>query len=125
MSSFAFRTEFMASFEAASGGIFKEEWIKYDEDEPDNGRYFIAVDLAGFENVAAATTAKKKRLDQSAIAIVRSHLMDGTSKTSNTVDGTSKNQPKESSTQFEITNPYASALSEAHSKMRFCRTLAI
>ena len=28
MSSFAFRQEFMASFEAASGGIFKEEWIK-------------------------------------------------------------------------------------------------
>ena len=71
MSSFAFRTEFMASFEAASGGIFKEEWIKIDEDEPKNGRYFVAVDLAGFENVAAATTAKKKRLDQSAIAIVK------------------------------------------------------
>ena len=71
MSSFAFRTEFMASFEAASGGIFKEEWIKIDEDEPADGRYFVAVDLAGFENVAAATTAKKKRLDQSAIAIVK------------------------------------------------------
>jgi phage terminase large subunit-like protein len=71
MSSFAFRTEFMASFEAASGGIFKEEWIKIDEDEPKEGRYFVAVDLAGFENVAAATTAKKKRLDQSAIAIVK------------------------------------------------------
>jgi predicted phage terminase large subunit-like protein len=71
MSSFAFRTEFMASFEAASGGIFKEEWIKIDEEEPKDGRYFVAVDLAGFENVAAATTAKKKRLDQSAIAIVK------------------------------------------------------
>ena len=71
MSSFAFRTEFMASFEAASGGIFKEEWIKFDEEEPKDGRYFVAVDLAGFENVASATTAKKKRLDQSAIAIVK------------------------------------------------------
>mgnify|MGYP007071604090 CR=1 FL=1 len=71
MSSFAFRQEFMASFEAASGGIFKEEWIKYDDEEPSEGRYFIAVDLAGFENVAAATTAKKKRLDQTAIAIVK------------------------------------------------------
>ena len=71
MSSFAFRTEFMASFEAASGGIFKEEWIKIDDEEPKDGRYFVAVDLAGFENVAAATTAKKKRLDQSAIAIVK------------------------------------------------------
>ena len=71
MSSFAFRTEFMASFEAASGGIFKDEWIKIDDEEPKDGRYFVAVDLAGFENVAAATTAKKKRLDQSAIAIVK------------------------------------------------------
>jgi predicted phage terminase large subunit-like protein len=71
MSSFAFRTEFMASFEAASGGVFKEEWLKYDDQEPNIGRYYIAVDLAGFENVASATTAKKKRLDQSAIAIVK------------------------------------------------------
>jgi phage terminase large subunit-like protein len=71
MSSFAFRQEFLASFEAASGGIFKEEWIKVDEEEPKDGRYYIAVDLAGFENVAVATTAKKKRLDQSAIAVVK------------------------------------------------------
>jgi predicted phage terminase large subunit-like protein len=71
MSSFAFRTEFMASFEAASGGVFKEEWLRYSEEEPNIGRYYIAVDLAGFENVASATTAKKKRLDQSAIAIVK------------------------------------------------------
>lgn len=71
MSSFAFRTEFLASFEAASGGIFREEWIKVDEEEPDHGRYYVAVDLAGFENVASATTAKKKRLDQSAIAVVK------------------------------------------------------
>jgi predicted phage terminase large subunit-like protein len=71
MSSFAFRTEFMASFEAASGGIFKEEWVKIDDNEPNIGRYYVAVDLAGFENVALATTAKKKRLDQSAIAIVK------------------------------------------------------
>ncbi len=61
----------MASFEAASGGIFKEEWIKVDDEEPDSGRYFVAVDLAGFENVAIATTAKKKRLDRSAIAVVK------------------------------------------------------
>ena len=71
MSCFAFRQEFMASFEAASGGVFKEEWIKYSDEEPKDGRYYVAVDLAGFEDVAAATTAKKKRLDQSAIAVVK------------------------------------------------------
>ncbi len=51
MSSFAFRQEFLASFEAASRDIFKEDWIKIDEEEPSDGRYFIAVDLAGFINV--------------------------------------------------------------------------
>lgn len=71
MSSFAFRQEFMASFEAGGGNIFKPEWIKFTDEEPKDGRYFIAVDLAGFENVAAAITAKKKRLDQTAIAIVK------------------------------------------------------
>lgn len=71
MSSFAFRQEFMASFEAAGGSIFKEEWIKFSDEEPKDGRYFVAVDLAGFEQVAAANTAKKKRLDQTAIAIVK------------------------------------------------------
>lgn len=71
MSSFSFRQEFMASFEAASGGIFQEEWIRFDEEEPKEGRFFIAVDLAGFEDVAAANTAKKKRLDQTAIAVVK------------------------------------------------------
>ena len=71
MSSFAFRQEFMASFEAASGGIFKEEWIKFDRDEPKDGRYFIAVDLAGFADVVHANTARKKRLDQTAIAVVK------------------------------------------------------
>ncbi len=48
MSSFAFRQEFLASFEAASRDIFKEDWIHIDENEPETGNYFIAVDLAGF-----------------------------------------------------------------------------
>ena len=71
MSSFAFRLVFMASFEAASGGIFKEEWIKYEEEEPKEGRWYIACDIAGFSDVAYANTARKKRLDQTAIAIVK------------------------------------------------------
>ena len=51
MSSFAFRQEFLASFEAASRDLFKEEWIEIVDNEPDVCRYFIAVDLAGFINV--------------------------------------------------------------------------
>ena len=71
MSSFAFRQEFMASFEAASGGLFKEDWIQYDEQEPEKGRWYISCDIGGFTDVAYANTARKKRLDQTAIAIVK------------------------------------------------------
>lgn len=73
MSSFAFRQEFLASFEAAASEIFKDEWIKYSEEEPEDGDYYIAVDLAGFEDVAKEAGNKKKRLDETAIAIVKVH----------------------------------------------------
>ncbi len=71
MSSFAFKQEFMASFEAASSELFKEEWIVVDGKEPQEGSYFIAVDLAGFEDVASQQMAKKKLLDETAIAVVK------------------------------------------------------
>lgn len=71
MSSFAFKQEFMAAFEAASSDLFKEEWIKFDAAEPKEGSYYIAVDLAGFEDVASQTMNKKKLLDETAIAVVK------------------------------------------------------
>lgn len=71
MSSFAFRQEFQASFEAAGSEVFKEEWLKYEEKEPEEGDYYMAVDLAGFEDVASETSSKKKRLDQTALALVK------------------------------------------------------
>ena len=73
MSSFAFRQEFLASFEAAASEIFNENWIKINSTEPKIGDYFIAVDLAGFEDVAKEASNKKKRLDETAIAIVKVH----------------------------------------------------
>lgn len=73
MSSFAFRQEFMASFEAASRNIFKEEWIHIDEEEPKDGNYFIAVDLAGFIKVDKDAGNKNTKLDETAIAIVKVH----------------------------------------------------
>lgn len=69
MSSYAFRTEFMASFEAQGSEIFKEEWIKFG-DTPDGGDYYIAIDLAGFQEVGAKRS-KNTKLDQSAIAVVK------------------------------------------------------
>ena len=71
MSSYAFRQEFMASFEAMGSEIFKEDWVKFSDEEPDVGDYYIAVDLAGFADVESATKSKNKKLDQTAIAIVK------------------------------------------------------
>jgi len=74
MSSYAFRQEFMASFEALGSEIFKEDWIQFSNTEPDDGDYYIAVDLAGFADVASNATGKGKRLDKTAIAIVKAGM---------------------------------------------------
>jgi len=70
LSSFAFKQEYMASFTNAGSNIFREEWLKYGE-EPEHGSYYIACDLAGFEEVARQAANSKKRLDQTAIAVVK------------------------------------------------------
>jgi len=72
MSAFSFRQEFMASFEAQGSELFKEEHVKFNEEEPDEGQYYIAVDLAGFADVEKATT-KTSRLDQTAISVVKAN----------------------------------------------------
>ena len=69
MSSYAFRQEFMASFEARGSEMFKEEWVKFSE-APEIGDYYISIDLAGFEDVSKKRT-KNSKLDESAIAIVK------------------------------------------------------
>ncbi len=70
MSAFSFRQEFMASFEAHGSELFKEEDVLFSEEEPTDGEYYIAVDLAGFADVQKATT-KTARLDQTGIAVVK------------------------------------------------------
>ena len=70
LSSFAFKQECLSSFDTAGADIFKSEWFKKSE-EPQYGSYVIAVDLAGFEDVAKNAGAAKKRLDESAIAVVK------------------------------------------------------
>lgn len=70
MSSYAFRQEFMASFEARGSEMFKEDWVKISEDRPtEEGDYYIAIDLAGFEEVNKKRT-KNSKLDDTAIAVV-------------------------------------------------------
>lgn len=63
MSTFAFRQEYMASFEARGSDIFKESYIKYGT-EPKSGVFFIAGDLAGFDST-------KKNLDNSVFCVVK------------------------------------------------------
>lgn len=71
LSTFAFNQEYMARFDNAGSDVFKPEWWK-ESKEPKFGEYIVAIDLAGFEDVAAANaSAAKKRLDETAIAIVK------------------------------------------------------
>ncbi len=73
MSTFAFKQEYLASFDTAGTDVFKEEWLLYSEGpdggEPKQGDYYIAVDLAGFEEVKDPN--KKKHLDDTAISVVK------------------------------------------------------
>jgi phage terminase large subunit-like protein len=70
LSSFAFKQEYLSSFDTAGADVFKEEWFKTGP-EPQYGSYVVAIDLAGFEEVAKNASASKKKLDESAIAIVK------------------------------------------------------
>lgn len=70
MSSYAFRQEFMASFEALGSEIFKDDWVTFNDEEPDVGDYYIAIDLAGYVDTSS-TSKKNKRLDNTAISVVK------------------------------------------------------
>mgnify|MGYP003645953843 FL=1 len=70
LSSFAFKQEYLSSFDNAGSDLFKEEWFK-EEAAPKSGDYVIAIDLAGFEEVGKNASVAKSRLDESAIAIVK------------------------------------------------------
>ena len=76
LSTLVFKQEFEASFAVSGQNIFKEEWIKTGP-EPKHGSYYIAVDLAGFEEVGKNASASKKRLDETAIAVVKVSDEDG------------------------------------------------
>lgn len=73
LSSSAYRQEFEASFSGSGVGLLKEEWIKIDSDEPHEGQFYVAVDPAGYEEVAEQAKSKLKRLDETAIAMVKVH----------------------------------------------------
>lgn len=70
LSTFAFKTEYEASFDNAGTNIFREEWLKYGVEPKGGYSCYIAVDLAGFEAVSQNAGKSKKRLDKTAICVV-------------------------------------------------------
>ena len=71
MSSYSFRQEYMASFEAAGSEMFKEDWIIMDDKEPETGDYYITIDPAGFKDGTAKL--KNARRDETSICIVKAN----------------------------------------------------
>lgn len=60
--------EVYGQFPTDGENVFKQAWLKYGP-EPEYGDYYIAIDLAGFEEVK--DDSKKAWLDDSAIAVVK------------------------------------------------------
>lgn len=73
MSAHAFRQEFEASFTATGAGIFKPDHILIDNNEPQDGQWYIAVDPAGFADEKEMLRGDARRLDETAISIVKVH----------------------------------------------------
>ncbi|HEX5074253.1 MAG TPA: terminase family protein [Gemmatimonadaceae bacterium] len=78
MTPFAFRQEFLASFETGTSESFEADWIVEVDEEPKDkdgkpvpGDWFVTVDLAGFAGVEKAVGYRQKRLDNHAIAVVK------------------------------------------------------
>jgi len=70
-SSATFNREYRGKFVSPTGGILKAEWIRLQPEEPKNGAFVVAIDLAGFSDVILAHTAKQKLLDESVIVVAK------------------------------------------------------
>lgn len=68
------RQEYEANFHAAGGKVFSEDdikWLNQKQADEFDGVCYVAVDPAGFAEVENAKSAQDKRLDETAIAVVR------------------------------------------------------
>jgi hypothetical protein len=70
--------EIQASFVEPGGDIFRRDWFKIDSQEPPDGEWFVAVDLAGFTTDEVDKTPKRR--DYSAIAVVKVFPTDSSGK---------------------------------------------
>ena len=67
--SWAFMQEFMASFDARTGGMFDpDKFVYYDDSSKQVGEHYISIDLAGFKQQGQR---KAKKRDNSAIAVTK------------------------------------------------------
>lgn len=64
----AFQQEFLASFDARTGGIFDVDNFLFHDDPAKEGDFYISIDLAGFKHQGQR---KAKKRDNSAIAVTR------------------------------------------------------
>jgi hypothetical protein len=71
LSAHSFKQEFEASFSASGGGVFKQDMLVYDSEEPKEGDYYIAVDPHGFGDTKGLTKSRVEKMDEMAIAIVK------------------------------------------------------
>ena len=71
MSTQLIRQEIEASFISHGGNIFKAKWFEIVEEEPADGQWYIAVDLAGFTKVGSGRSSDYDRRDETAIAVVK------------------------------------------------------
>lgn len=67
--SWAFQQEFLASFDARTGGMFDpDQFIYYEDSSKQIGDHYITIDLAGFKHQGQR---KAKKRDNSAIAVTK------------------------------------------------------
>lgn len=85
LSSAEFRRQFLASFDTASSDVFRQEWVKRAEKAPTRerkgakngereeipGDWYVAVDIGSLAGHETAVGYQQKRLDQTAIAVVK------------------------------------------------------
>jgi hypothetical protein len=73
MSSILIKQEIEASFVSETGAVFKDiNWFPVSKDEPSDGQWHIACDLAGFAATAKGVKDLEKK-DEHAIAVVKAH----------------------------------------------------
>lgn len=70
MTSEAFREQYLNKPSTGGGKLLKAEWCQF-ADEPREGSWCIAVDLAGYADEAKDDLSRYKQLDETAIAIVK------------------------------------------------------